>query len=341
VALKKSDLYIHLWESCDELRGGMDASQYKDYVLVLLFLKYVSDRAGAPDSLIEVPEDSSFDAVVGLKNNKDIGEEINKVLARLAAENDLRGVIDVGDFLDCTNFSTHRSAPGQVDRAGFHHSLVKAQTELATVTALTPNAVRHLIPGNHEQRIINWLTDNAPFLMGVTLPNDHGHELLSLENLLGTDGHGWQVAAPYPGGIVWLNHNTRCVHGWVAKGVPGASAAEYLRDEVNTFFGHTPRAQTAHRTVARGAATRTFVAHTPGGLMRIDGAVPSGTTATRINGEPALSRGERWEQGFSVVFYDPDGKTVPLIEHVPIFGTRAVWRGREYTATCDADGNPV
>ena len=44
MAIKKSELYSELWASCDELRGGMDASQYKDYVLVLLFIKYVSDR---------------------------------------------------------------------------------------------------------------------------------------------------------------------------------------------------------------------------------------------------------------------------------------------------------
>ena len=44
MAVKKSDLYSFLWSSCDELRGGMDASQYKDYVLVLLFIKYVSDK---------------------------------------------------------------------------------------------------------------------------------------------------------------------------------------------------------------------------------------------------------------------------------------------------------
>jgi hypothetical protein len=49
MALKKSELYSSLWSSCDELRGGMDASQYKDYVLVLLFIKYVSDKyAGVP-----------------------------------------------------------------------------------------------------------------------------------------------------------------------------------------------------------------------------------------------------------------------------------------------------
>ena len=42
MAIKKSELYSSLWQSCDELRGGMDASQYKYYVLVLLFVKYVS-----------------------------------------------------------------------------------------------------------------------------------------------------------------------------------------------------------------------------------------------------------------------------------------------------------
>jgi hypothetical protein len=56
VALKKSELYSSLWSSCDELRGGMDASQYKDYVLVLLFIKYVSDKyAGVPYASIVVP----------------------------------------------------------------------------------------------------------------------------------------------------------------------------------------------------------------------------------------------------------------------------------------------
>jgi type I restriction enzyme M protein len=78
MAIKKSELYSSLWKSCDELRGGMDASQYKDYVLTLLFVKYVSDKAsGDPNSLIEVPEGASFADMVALKGKKDIGERIN------------------------------------------------------------------------------------------------------------------------------------------------------------------------------------------------------------------------------------------------------------------------
>src|ERR1700694_5379201 len=101
MALKKSELYSSLWSSCDELRGGMDASQYKDYVLVLLFVKYVSDKyVGQPNALIEVPEGGSFADMVTLKGDKEIGDKINKIIARLAEANDLKGVIDVADFND-------------------------------------------------------------------------------------------------------------------------------------------------------------------------------------------------------------------------------------------------
>ncbi len=101
MAIKKSELYSSLWKSCDELRGGMDASQYKDYVLVLLFIKYVSDKyAGQPNALIEVPEGGSFADMVALKGDKEIGDKINKIIARLAEANDLKGVIDVADFND-------------------------------------------------------------------------------------------------------------------------------------------------------------------------------------------------------------------------------------------------
>ncbi len=100
--LKKSELYSSLWKSCDELRGGMDASQYKDYVLVLLFVKYVSDRyAGDPNALIEIPRGGSFADMVKLKNDKEIGDKINKLVGRLADANEsLKGAINVADFND-------------------------------------------------------------------------------------------------------------------------------------------------------------------------------------------------------------------------------------------------
>jgi len=101
MAIKKSELYSSLWKSCDELRGGMDASQYKDYVLVLLFVKYVSDKyGGQQDVLLEVPEGAGFADMVVLKGDKEIGDKINKLISKLAKANDLEGVIDVADFND-------------------------------------------------------------------------------------------------------------------------------------------------------------------------------------------------------------------------------------------------
>ncbi len=100
VALKKSELYSFLWSSCDELRGGMDASQYKDYVLSLLFIRYISDKyADVPYAPITVPKGSSFADMVALKGTPDIGDQINKkIIAPLAKANQQLSQADFPDF---------------------------------------------------------------------------------------------------------------------------------------------------------------------------------------------------------------------------------------------------
>ena len=101
MALKKSQLYASLWQSCDELRGGMDASQYKDYILTLLFMKYVSDKADNNSYTdIIVPEGGSFANMIESIGDKEIGDKINKIIGRLAEANGLKGVIDQADFND-------------------------------------------------------------------------------------------------------------------------------------------------------------------------------------------------------------------------------------------------
>jgi len=104
MAIKKSDIYRSLWDSCDQLRGGMDASLYKDYILTLLFLKYVSDRVGKPDALIEVPDGCSFEDIRKLRGTKDIGERIDIAIAGIAEANDLKNVIDRAYFNDTEKF---------------------------------------------------------------------------------------------------------------------------------------------------------------------------------------------------------------------------------------------
>ncbi|NML70610.1 type I restriction-modification system subunit M [Chryseobacterium sp. RP-3-3] len=99
MAIKKSELYNSLWKSCDELRGGMDASQYKDYVLTLLFVKYISDKyKGKKFSAIKVPEGASFDDMVDLVGKSNIGDDINKKI--LYPIKEANGLNDFPDFND-------------------------------------------------------------------------------------------------------------------------------------------------------------------------------------------------------------------------------------------------
>ncbi|RVY26733.1 type I restriction-modification system subunit M [Helicobacter pylori] len=103
MAIKKSELYSSLWAGADSLRGGMDASEYKNYVLNLLFLKYISDKARSnTDSEIEVPQGCFYEDILALEGDKEIGDKLNKIIAKIAERNDLKGVIDSVDFNDNT-----------------------------------------------------------------------------------------------------------------------------------------------------------------------------------------------------------------------------------------------
>lgn len=101
MAIKKSELYSSLWESCDNLRGGMDSSQYKDYILVLLFIKYVSDKKEQLD-FIDIPESATFSAMIELKGNAEIGDLINKQIVAPLAEACALNVKAMPDFNDST-----------------------------------------------------------------------------------------------------------------------------------------------------------------------------------------------------------------------------------------------
>ncbi len=118
MGIKKSQLYASLWQSCDELRGGMDASQYKDYILTLLFMKYISDKAASPDgSLIYVPDGGGFTDMVKRKGDIEIGDKVNKIIGKLADENEiLKGVIDVADFNDESKLGKGREMVDRISR---------------------------------------------------------------------------------------------------------------------------------------------------------------------------------------------------------------------------------
>ena len=119
MAIKKSDLYSSLWASCDELRGGMDASQYKDYVLFMLFIKYVSDKYGDFDGMeppVVIPKGASFKDMVALKGNSDIGNLINiQVIQPLIDANSRLARSDFPDFNDSNKLG---DGPHKVEKLG-------------------------------------------------------------------------------------------------------------------------------------------------------------------------------------------------------------------------------
>ena len=104
MAIKKSDLYSSLWASCDELRGGMDASQYKDYVLFMLFIKYITDKYGNSDAFappVTIPKGASFKDMIALKGKSDIGDKINtQIIAPLIDANERLARSDFPNFMD-------------------------------------------------------------------------------------------------------------------------------------------------------------------------------------------------------------------------------------------------
>jgi type I restriction enzyme M protein len=111
MAIKKSELYSSLWASCDELRGGMDASQYKDYVLTMLFVKYISDKyAGDLYAPLVIPEGSGFKDMVALVGKTTIGDDINKKIL-----NPLKEVNQLADFPDFNDPSKLGSGKEMID----------------------------------------------------------------------------------------------------------------------------------------------------------------------------------------------------------------------------------
>ena len=92
MAVKKSELYSLLWEACNKLRGGVEPARYKDYVLVLLFFKYVSDRyKGQKFAEFTISKGASFEDLIEAKGKSDVGERADKIIQKFLEDNQLIG----------------------------------------------------------------------------------------------------------------------------------------------------------------------------------------------------------------------------------------------------------
>ena len=115
MAVKKSELYSLLWEACNKLRGGVEPARYKDYVLVLLFFKYVSDRyKGQRRADFVVNPGASFDDLIKAKGKPDVGERVNKILQKFLEDNELVGALPDVSFINADELGTGKELVDKV-----------------------------------------------------------------------------------------------------------------------------------------------------------------------------------------------------------------------------------
>ena len=238
-------------------------------------------------------------------------------------------VVLVGDNLDAAELGKYRLTPAferttqaSIDRLG----LLCAQLRDAA-----PNARIVWLAGNHEERLPNYILDNARAAFGLRKANaPESWPVLSVPYLCHFDRYGIEFLPGYPASSFWINDRLRVIHGdKVASG--GSTAHKYLNSEkVSVIYGHVHRREYGARTREDRDGPKEIMAASPGCLARIDGAVPSTKGGTDLDGRP-LTRTEDWQQGFAVVHYQ-DGDGMFTYENVAIHDGWCMYRGKEYTS---------
>jgi hypothetical protein len=173
------------------------------------------------------------------------------------------------------------------------------------------------IDGNHDNRPEKQtITHMVHAYQLKSADNLDAAPVLSIDNLLGLSRMGITYHGPYPSAEVWLNNTTRCIHGDKVRAQPGQTASAVVRDaNENTIYGHCHRREMAVKTVPYRGGYRTVTAYSPGCLCHVDGRVPGS------------KRGDQWQQGAAVVYYDEETASICPID---IFDGRAVFDGKVY-----------
>ena len=244
-------------------------------------------------------------------------------------------VVLVGDNADFPEFGKYRLSPAyaRTTQATIDRLAVFA-AELRQ--AVGPECRIVWLAGNHEERLPNYLLDNAAAAFGLRQGNHaESWPVMSMPHLCRFDDHGIEYLPGYPARSHWINERLRVIHGdKVASG--GSTAHKYLGTEkTSVIYGHIHRVEYAERTREDHDGAKTIMAASPGCLARTDGAVPSTKGGIDLDGRPVV-RSEDWQQGLAVVEYEPgDGRFT--YEQINIRNGWARWRGRTYqTGDCAA-----
>jgi predicted phosphodiesterase len=238
-------------------------------------------------------------------------------------------VVLVGDNLDLCEFGRFRTTPAF--QRTTQATIDRATVLCAELRAAAPDARIVWIAGNHEERLPNYLLDNAAAAFGLRKGDmPQSWPVMSVPYLCRFDDQGVEYLPGYPASSFWINERLRVIHGdKVASG--GSTAHKYLATEkVSTIYGHVHRREWAERTRLDHDGPKTILAASPGCLARTDGAVPSTKGGIDLDGRP-VSTQEDWQQGVAVVRFEPgDGRFV--YEQIAIHDGWAMHNGREFVA---------
>lgn len=235
--------------------------------------------------------------------------------------------IFLGDTLDFAQFGKYRQEEAFV--LTVQPTLNAAYTDIATINELSGET--RVIEGNHDLRLQNQTMDNNKAAFGIKRAGAPPEEwpVQSIPHLLRLDEMGIEYVGGYPAGATYINDNLACIHGKKVGNVTRSAASMVVEDErVSVIFGHTHHHETRGRTRNSRGGPKFSIAHSPGCLCRIDGAVPSTKGAIDAFGR-AVRSWEDWQQGCSIVRYQPgDGRFD--IEQVEIFEGWALHGGQEF-----------
>lgn len=212
-------------------------------------------------------------------------------------------VIHLGDFQDFPAFGRYEQE--QAFAATTQKGVDRGHEFLAEVYAAAPNAHQKVLEGNHDRRLQNMIVANAKAAFGLKRAGDvDTWPVLSVPFLCRFEDYDVEYIEGYPAGQLWINDNLRVIHGVKVRSSQSTAAAVVKDDDVSTIFGHIHRCETEYLTRQNRQGGRTLVAHSPGCLCRIDGAVPSVKGSTDLTGRPVESY-ENWQQGLTIVHYEP------------------------------------
>lgn len=237
-------------------------------------------------------------------------------------------VILLGDNLDLPEMSKYRHTPAferttqaAINRAGL---LVAELREAA------PYARIRWIAGNHEERLVNYILDNAKASFGIKQANTpKGWPVMSLPHLCWFNDFDIEYVPGYPANSIWLNEKLKIIHGTVVKS-RGSTSHKYLdQEKVSVIYGHIHRREWNERTRDDWDGPKTIMAASPGCLARIDGAVPSTKGGTDLDGRP-LTNTEDWQQGVAFVQFETTGDHRFFYEQVPFHNGTCMYHGKLY-----------